>query len=146
MKTGYLNRNSGNGGMLIPVEHLIGAKTLKAVEDSGKVFTLDAAGGAYSITLPTALEVGINYKLIIDENTPTGAITIAAGSAILFGKIAESEVDTSDDNPGSSGATGVSNLIFGTSAEQGDYVEIVCDGVKWYFYGNTAKDGAVTTS
>ena len=39
-----------------------------------------------------------------------------------------------------------SNLIFGTSAEQGDYVEIVCDGAKWYFYGNAAKDGAVTTS
>ena len=55
MKTGYLNRNSGNGGMLIPVEFVNGAKTLEAVKDSGKVFTLDAAGGAYSITLPTAL-------------------------------------------------------------------------------------------
>ena len=55
MKTGYLNRNSGNGGMLIPVEFVNGAKTLEAVKDSGKVFTLDAAGGAYSITYVHAM-------------------------------------------------------------------------------------------
>ena len=141
-----LERNSGNGGYLLPVEKITAAKTLDAVTDSGKTFLLDAAGGAYSITLPTTLEVGTQYKLIVEENTPTGAITIAAGSAIMFGKIAESEVDTSDDNPGSSGATGVSNVIFGTTAEQGDHIVIECDGKNWYFYGNAAKDGAVTTS
>jgi len=141
-----LERNSGNGGYLLPVQRVTGTKSLDAVSDSGKVFLLDAAGGAYSISLPTTLESGTHYKLIIEENTPTGAITIAAGSAIMFGKIAESEVDTSDDNPGSAGATGVSNVIFGTTAEQGDHIVIECDGKNWYFYGNAAKDGAVTTS
>ena len=115
------------------------------MKDSGKIFLLDAAGGAYSIDLPTTLELVLN-KLIVEENTPTGAITIAAGSAIMFGKIAESEVDSTEDNPGSAGATGVSNVIFGITAEQGDHIVIECDGKNWYFYGNTAKDGAVTTS
>jgi hypothetical protein len=141
-----LEKNSGNGGYLLPVEKVTAAKTLDAVKDSGKVLTLDAAGGAYTITLPTTLEVGTQYKLIVDENTPTGAITIAAGSAILFGKINETEVDTGSDGDGSSGATGVSNMIIGTSAIQGDFVDIVCDGKKWYFFGSTAVDGAFTFS
>ena len=124
-----LEKNSGNGGYLLPVERVTAAKTLDAVKDSGKIFLLDAAGGAYSIDLPTTLEVGTQYKLIV-EDSPNGAITIAAGSAIMFGKIAESEVDSTEDNPGSAGATGVSNVIFGITAEQGDHIVIECDGTK----------------
>jgi hypothetical protein len=140
-----LEKNSGNGGYLLPVEKLTAAKTLDAVKDSGKILLVANAGSAYSITLPTTLEVGTQYKLIF-EDSPNAAVTIAAGSAIMFGKIAEAEVDTSDDAPGSAGSTGVSNVIFGTTADEGDHIDIVCDGTKWYFNGMTAVDGAVTTS
>ena len=140
-----LEQNSGNGGYLLPVEKLTAAKTLDAVKDSGKVFIVANAGSAYSITLPTTLEVGTQYKLIF-EDSPNAAVTIAAGSAIAYGKILEAEVDTSDDADGSSGATGVSNMIFGTTTDEGDYINIVCDGTKWYFDGVTAVDGAFTTS
>ena len=140
-----LEKNSGNGGYLLPVEKLTAAKTLDAVKDSGKVLIVANAGSAYEITLPTTLEVGTQYKLIF-EDSPNAAVTIAAGSAIMFGKIAEAEVDTSDDAPGSAGSTGVSNVIFGTTADEGDHIDIVCDGTKWYFNGMTAVDGAVTTS
>ena len=140
-----LEKNSGNGGYLLPVEKLTAAKTLDAVKDSGKVLIVANAGSAYEITLPTTLEVGTQYKLIF-EDSPNAAVTIAAGSAIMFGKIVEGEVDTSDDAPGSSGSTGVSNVIFGTTADEGDHIDIVCDGTKWYFNGMAAVDGAVTTS
>jgi len=140
-----LEKNSGNGGYLLPVEKLTAAKTLDAVKDSGKILVVANAGSAYEITLPTTLEVGTQYKLIF-EDSPNAAVTIAAGSAIMFGKIAEAEVDTSDDAPGSAGSTGVSNVIFGTTADEGDHIDIVCDGTKWYFNGMTAVDGAVTTS
>ena len=140
-----LEKNSGNGGYLLPVEKLTAAKTLDAVKDSGKVLIVANAGSAYEITLPTTLEVGTQYKLIF-EDSPNAAVTIAAGSAIMFGKIGEAEVDTSDDAPGSSGSTGVSNVIFGTTADEGDHIDIVCDGTKWYFNGMAAVDGAVTTS
>jgi hypothetical protein len=140
-----LERNSGNGGYLLPVLKISAAKTLDAIDDSGKVFIVANAGSAYSITLPTTLEVGTQYKLIF-EDSPNAAVTIAAGSAIMFGKIGEAEVDTSDDAPGSSGSTGVSNVIFGTTADEGDHIDIVCDGTKWYFNGMAAVDGAVTTS
>ena len=140
-----LERNSGNGGYLLPVLKISAAKSLDAIDDSGKVFIVANAGSAYSITLPTTLEVGTQYKLIF-EDSPNAAVTIAAGSAIMFGKIGEAEVDTSDDAPGSAGSTGVSNVIFGTTADEGDHIDIVCDGTKWYFNGMAAVDGAVTTS
>jgi len=127
------------------IEKITAAETL-VNGDSGKVFLLDATGGAYSVTLPTSLKSGVNYRFLIEENTPTGAITIAAGSAIMFGHLAEAEVDTGDDGPGSSGATGVSNIIFGVTSETGDWLEIVAANSKWYISGMTAKDGAVTTS
>jgi len=140
-----LEKNSGNGGYLLPVEKLTAAKTLDAVKDSGKVLIVANAGSAYEITLPTTLEVGTQYKLIF-EDSPNAAVTIAAGSAIMFGKIVEGEVDTNDDAPGSAGSTGKSNVIFGTTTDEGDHIDIVCDGTKWYFHGMTAVDGAVTTS
>ena len=75
--------------------------------DSGKVFTLDSAGGAYQITLPTAPEEGFHCKFIVKEDTPTADITIAAGSAILDG--------VNDDGQGnvanSTAGTAVSNII-----------------------------------
>jgi hypothetical protein len=89
---------------------------------------------------------GTNYKFWVEENTPTGAITIAAGSAIIFGKINETEVDTGDDSPGSSAATGVSNVIIGTSAIKGDFVEMTYSGGAYWMFGSSAADGAFTTS
>jgi hypothetical protein len=140
-----LEKNSGNGGYLLPVEKISAAKSLDAVSDSGKIFVVANAGSAYDIDLPTTLEVGTQYKLIF-EDSPNAAVTIAAGSAIIFGKVVEGEVDDTEDAPGSAGATGVSNVIFGTTADEGDHLDIVCDGTKWYVNGMTAVDGAVTTS
>jgi len=148
MRSDYISKSSGAGGFLQPFEQIKAARTLDAEKDSGKCFRLDSAGGAYTITLPTATTGldGTNYKFWVEENTPTGAITIAAGSAIIFGKINETEVDTSDDGPGSSGATGVSNVILGTSAVQGDFIEMSFSAGAYWMFGSSAADGAVTTS
>ena len=140
-----LERNSGNGGYLLPVLKISAAKSLDAIDDSGKVFIVANAGSAYSISLPTTLEVGTQYKLIF-EDSPNAAVTIAAGSAIMFGKIGEAEVDTSDDGPGSSAATGVSNVIIGTSAHKGDFIEMTYSNGAYWMFGSSAADGAVTTS
>ena len=162
MRNDYLNVNSQQTGSYKQKAMLLSAAITLTEADSGKVMFLDAAagtvavtlptssGGAYSITFPTggSIEDGIYYKFWNNENTPTGAITFAAGSAIVFGKINETEVDTSDDGPGSSadGATGVSNVIWGTSALKGDYLEFSSYGGHWYLNGQSGKDGAVTTS
>ena len=148
MRSDYLNSNSNQTGNYKQKSMLLSSAITLTEADSGKVFYCESSGGAYAVTLPTSIEDGIYYKFWVNENTPTGAITFAAGSAIVFGKINETEVDTSDDGPGSSadGATGVSNVIWGTSALKGDYLEFSSYGGHWYLTGQSGKDGAVTTS
>ena len=59
------------------------AKTLDPSE-SGRLVFLESSAGAFSLTLPS-VAAGLHYRLMVTEDTPTGAITIAAGSAIIFG-------------------------------------------------------------
>ena len=124
------------------VEKITAAETVTN-GDSGKVFLLDSAGGAYSITMPTTLKAGVNYKFIVQENTPTGAITLAFGSAIVYGNL-EQQADTNEDNRVA--CAGVSNVIIGTSALKGDYLEFVCDGTNWYVSGMSSIQTAISTS
>ena len=112
--------------------------------DSGKVFTLDAAGGLYTVTLPTVANAldGWNCKFIVSEQTPTAVITIAAEGAIVHGY---SEDITADIGIGTNG-TAVTNLIIGVSAAKGDTIELVCDGTLWYFVQLSQVSGSVTVS
>ena len=150
MRSDILNVNSQQTGNYKEKSMLLSADITLAEADSGKVFYCESSGGAIAVTFPTggSIEDGIYYKFWIQENTPTAAITFAAGSAIVFGKINETEVDDAEDGPGSSadGATGVSNVIWGTSALKGDYLEFSSFGGHWYLTGQSGKDGAVTTS
>ena len=110
--------------------------------DSGKIFTLDSAGGAYEVTLPTAPVEGFHCKFIVKEDTPTGAITIAAGSAILDGV----QKDAGGDAANSTAGTAVSNLVVGTSSTQGDVIDLVSDGTTYYFECLSGINNAITTS
>ena len=118
-------------------------KTLDPLE-SGRLIFLESSAGAFTCTLPSAA-AGLHYRMMVTEDTPTGAITIAAGSAIIFGAQNES-VTSHGTAPGSSGDTGVSNLIIGVSAKKGLFLELYSDGTSWYFFGNSIVDGSVTTS
>ena len=107
--------------------------------DSGKTFMLDSAGGAYTITLPTAPTPGFNCKFIVKEDTPTGDITIAAGSAILDG--------VNDDGQGnvanSTAGTAKSTIVLHTECTQGDYVNLFTDGTTYYAEALSAIDDAI---
>jgi len=143
-RASYLNENSGNtGGHKLKVEPVKAARTLSN-DDSGKVFMLDSAGGAYSITLPTAAsgEQGIYYKFIVEEETPTGAITIAAGSAI----ISMVQKDAGGNASNSTAGTQVSNLVIGTSAQKGDVIELMFFNGEYVGTVLSGIDDAVTTS
>jgi hypothetical protein len=142
MRSAYLEQNSGvTAGFKKKVENVTVAITLTN-DDSGKVFMLDSAGGAYSVTLPTALEDGVYYKFVVSEETPTGAITIAAGSAIVSLVMKDAGGNASNSTAG----TQVSNLIIGTSAEKGDYINLMAAGGEWVGECLSGIDNAVTTS
>ena len=110
--------------------------------DSGKVFMLDSAGGAYEITLPTAPVEGFHCKFVVKEDTPTGDITIAAGSAILDGVNEDGQGNVANSTAG----TAVSNIIVEAAAKQVDFIDLLSDGVSYYFHAVGSVDQAFTTS
>jgi len=144
MRADYLNNSScSTFGLKKKVEKIVAAKTLKN-DDSGKVFLLDSAGGAYTITLPTAAlgEEGVYYKFIVEEETPTGAITLAAGSAIVSFVMKDAGGNASNSTAG----TQVSNIVIGTSAQKADYVELLFAGGEYVGSSLSSIDDAITTS
>ena len=125
-----------------------GAYTVKA-SDSGKMFMLSSTAGACEITLPTLAGTGddkvvegLYYKFIVEEDTPTGIITIKAGGTVIdiVG------VDIAQNDGPSSAGTAKSNILIGTATKQGDYIDIFNDGVTWYAESLSSTAGSITTS
>ena len=143
MRAATREKNSGKGGFLKKIEPITVARTLVEA-DSGKVFMLSSTGGAYQITLPTASTGvdGCHYKFIVEEETPTGAITIAAGSAIISMVMKDPGGNASNSTAG----TQVSNVIVGTSAQKGDYINIMFTGGEYVAEAMSGIDDAITTS
>ena len=141
MRSAFLEQNSGaTAGVKKKVVNVDAAITLTN-DDSGKVYMLSATGGTVAVTLPTALEDGVYYKFIVEEETPSNAITIAAGSAI----VSFVGLDVSGTAASTVG-TQVSNDIIGTSAQKGDYINIMAAGDEWVAECLSSIDDAVTTS
>ena len=143
MRAATREKNSGKGGFLKKIEPITVARTLVEA-DSGKVFMLSSAGGAYQITLPTASTGvdGCHYKFIVEEETPGHAITIAAGSAIISLVMKDAGGNASNSTAG----TQVSNVIVGATAQKGDYINIMFTGGEYVAECMSAIDDAVTTS
>jgi len=141
MRSAFLEQNSGaTAGVQKKVVNVDADITLTN-DDSGKVYMLSATGGTVAVTLPTSLEDGVYYKFIVEEETPSNAITIAAGSAI----VSFVGLDVSGTLASTAG-TQVSNIIIGTSAEKADSVEIMAAGGEWVGTVLSGINGSVTTS
>ena len=141
MRSAFLEQNSGaTAGVKKKVVNVDAAITLTN-DDSGKVYMLSATGGTVAVTLPTSLEDGVYYKFIVEEETPSNAITIAAGSAI----VSFVGLDVSGTAASTVG-TQVSNVIIGTSAQKADSVEIMAAGGEWVGTVLSGINGSVTTS
>ena len=111
-------------------------------EDSGKIFHING-GGAYQVTLPTAPEDGLWYRFVNTEVTPSGAVTIAAGSAIIAGPAK----DVGGDIGAGTGGTEVSNVLFSTDAEIGDNIELISVGGFYVMmHGGSSIAAGLTTS
>ena len=125
------------------IHALDGAYTMLA-SDSGKTFMLSATGGTVAITLlPTAdIVEGWFCRFVVDENTPSNAITIGAGSTIIDFVMKDAGGNASNSSAG----TQKTNLIVGATATKGDYIDIFSDGTSYYADGLSAINDAFTTS
>ena len=142
-KGALLEKNSGVGGLLVNVEHVTEAKTIEE-KDSGKVFLLSSADGAYDITLPTAAtgQNGAVYKFVVEEETPSNDITIKAGSAIINIVVN----DAGNGAASSSAGTAKSNVIIEAVSHRGDFVELMFYGGKYYGMAMSGINDGITTS
>ena len=107
--------------------------------DSGTVFMLSSTGGAYTITLPASPEDGFYCKFVVKENTPTGDITITAGSAILDFVMTDMAGNISNSTAGTAKTT----IVCHTECTKGDYVNIFSDGSTYYGEAVSAIDDAI---
>ena len=125
------------------IHKIDGAYTMLA-SDSGKVFMLSATGGTVAITLLPAADLveGWNCKFIVDENTPSNAITLGAATTIIDFVMKDAGGNASNSSAG----TQKTNIIVGATATKGDYINLLCDGSSYYAEGLSAIDDAFTTS
>ena len=141
-RASYLEENSGaTFGLKKKVEYINADRTLSN-EDSGKVFMCAATGGAVAITLPTSLEDGVSYKFIVWEETPSNDITIAAGSAI----VSMVHKDAGGDAAASTAGTQISNVILDTTAQRGDYVNLMSWNGEWVAEAMSSINAGIHTS
>ena len=126
-----------------PVVALTAAKTV-SVQESGTLFTLDSAGGAYAVTLPTVAS-GANciFTFVVAENTPTADITISSNAANIFGNLAV-QSDTNEDNRVA--CAGVTSVLVKQAALKGDRVQFVGDGSSYFVTGMGGVQAAFATA
>jgi len=143
MRSDFLNVNSSATFTHKRKVQSINADITLTNADSGKVFMLDATDGTVAITLPTTStgEDGVYYKFVVEEETPSNAITIAAGSAI----VSFVGLDVSGTAASTAG-TQVSNVIIGTSAQKGDVVELMFTKKEYVGTALSGINGSITTS
>ncbi len=125
-----------------PTMALSAARTLTKL-DSGTSFFLSSSGGAFTVSLP-AVQEGLNFRFYVLEDTPTGAITIAATGAIVDLNVLSGDATTAKME--TTAGTAVTNVIIGTGARQGSYLDYICDGTTWYVTGSGTPDDWITTS
>ena len=116
---------------------------------SGSIFMLSATGGTVAVTLPvgsgtgdTVAEDGVYYRFIVEEETPSNAITIAAGAALISFVMKDAGGDASNSTAG----TQISNIVIGTTAEKADYVELMFVNGEWVGSALSSINNAITTS
>ena len=119
--------------------HALDAAYTVLDSDSGKVFMLCSTGGAYTITLPTAPVEGFHCKFVVKEDTPTGDITINAGSAIIDLVMKDAGGDASNSTAG----TAKSTIVLHQECTQGDYVNLFSDGTTYYAEAMSAINDAI---
>ena len=112
--------------------------------DSGKTFMMSSTVGAYEVTMPTTVAnlEGFHFKFITKEDTPTGDITIAFGSAIVDGVSWDA---TADLGVGTNN-TPVMKILIEAASKQGDSLDVMCDGTTWYFEAHSSVSNGFTTS
>jgi hypothetical protein len=117
------------------------ADTTLQPEDSGKVIFMNPTG--IDITLPDPPFSGFNIRVILNADNVTTACTITADGT---GEFFAGSVSTAADGAATAIFDGSTTdvISFATTADQGDYVDIISDGSTWFVTGQCFAATAIT--
>lgn len=120
---------------------VITTKAVTAIE-SGKVFYLDLAAG-FVVTLP-AVSLGLRYKFIL-RTAVTGTMTIVcpAAATLFKGHVLTTDVNSATDPDFDTTAVATLSFIL-NKAVAGDWIEVECDGVNWFYSARCSLFDAIT--
>ena len=129
-------------GSLLNMGTIKGAYTILA-SDSSKVFMIDdnSAGTAYTITLPTTLVEGTEYKFVVRQaGSLSAVVTIDAGASNTIDFVMK---DAGGNASNSTAGTAQRYIKFTATSVQGDYINLFTDGVSWYGEAMSSIDDAI---
>jgi hypothetical protein len=116
---------------------------------SGAVVVVPSAAAPVVLTLPTVATTGLTYRIINGSTGPTSTITVTALTAVINGAMTPDNL-VAFGAAGALAATGQvtngTNLIFGTTARKGDWVELTSDGTTWWLRGATSLSSSFTAT
>ncbi len=132
-----------NTSYLRKIESLTAARVLIQA-DSGTTFMLGPVGKAITLPLASAFEIGTWFRFVQDETLITTAWIITGGASDdIHGNVMAGAAD--DAAAGTTGGTPLNVINFvHTKAEEGDWCELVGDGVNWYLSGQCNIAAAIT--
>ncbi len=123
------------------VEAITTDRTLTAA-DGGKKFTIGTATAA--VTLPTVAVAGSGWSCEFWVNSNTAATTITApGTDLILGHVRTGEDNTTPQLMPAS-VIGTETLVFTTSAVQGDWARLFCDGTNYFITGMSRVTDGIT--
>lgn len=112
------------------------------ITENGMTYVLSLAGG-FATTLPSPRS-GLKYRFVVGISN-TGAHTIVASGAIVFGSVSSADLNAASDAALS--ATGITTVTLAANKSvKGDWIELVSDGTAWFLSGNCTVFDAVTFS
>tara|TARA_Y100000310_G_C20398913_1_gene676452 strand:- start:338 stop:796 length:459 start_codon:yes stop_codon:yes gene_type:complete len=128
-------------GQRLPVEVIDGNITLTAA-DSGKRYTIGSATAA--VTLPTVAVAGSGWYCEFWVNDNTAATTITApGTDLILGNV-RTGADNATPQLMPATVIGTEVLVFTTSAVQGDFARLFCDGTNYFITGMSRVAEGIT--
>ena len=113
--------------------------------DSGTVFILDAIGEAITLPAAASMEIGTWFRFIVGATVATTSWTIVSADNDIHGQVQGGGID--DEGAGTGGGTPEDTITFVfDEAEEGDWVELVGDGVFWYLSGQCELAANITVT
>ncbi len=134
-------------GLRLSVDKCSAARTIDVAHGGSTFMVTDPGAAGYTITLPKLSEAGPGWHCKF-VNAKTGGtmgqlIVITANTDDDGSKLCGLSLDGDANSATTATNATATSIRFAAASTAGDSIEIYTDGVFWYGYGQSTKDGGV---